>query len=75
MDIANIRICVISTAQLVLLITKAKKKDFFMLSSTPKDIESTDLYQICAQNVQNWLKIGSEHDRVAPKIPDKTGFY
>ena len=46
-----------------------------MLSSTPKDIESTDLYEICAQNVKNWLKIGSEHDRVAPKIPDKTGFY
>ena len=41
-----------------------------MLSSTPKDIESTDLYQICAQNVQNWLKIGSEHDRVEPKIPE-----
>ena len=36
-----------------------------MLSSTPKDIESTDLYQICAQNVQNWPKIGPEHDRVA----------
>ncbi len=46
-----------------------------MLSSTLKDIESTDLYQICAQNVQNWPKIGPEHDRVAPKIPDITGFY
>ena len=43
-----------------------------MLSSTPKEIESTDLYQICAQN---WLKIGSKHDRGAPQIPDKTGFY
>ena len=46
-----------------------------MLSSAPEDIESTDLYQICAQNVQNWFKIGSEHDRVAPKIPpDKQDF-
>ena len=49
---------------------KSIKIDFcFMLTSTLKDIESTNLYQICAQNVQNWFKIGSEHDRLAPKIP------